>query len=74
MDPQVVWEKLLDAYCDHDWDAVDEHAAALRDWLQKGGFPPQMVRQREVRPSVNRLIALATCRLASEHAGQGGSA
>jgi hypothetical protein len=67
MDPQVVWEHLLDAYSDQDWDAVDEHAATLRDWLEKGGFPPQTVPHRELRPPVNRLIALATCRLALEH-------
>ena len=68
MDPQVVWEQLLDAYVDHDWDAVEEHAAALRDWLEKGGFPPQTVRHRELRPPANRLIALATCRMALEQA------
>lgn len=66
MDPQVVWELLLDAYCDHDWDAVEEHATALREWLEKGGFPPQTVRNRDLRPSVDRLIALATCRMAWE--------
>lgn len=68
MDPQVVWEQLLDAYVDHDWDAVDEHATVLLEWLEKGGFPPQTVRHRELRPPANRLIALATCRLALEQA------
>lgn len=68
MDPQVVWEQLLDAYVDHDWGAVEEHAAALRGWLEKNGFPPQTVRHRELRPPANRLIALATCRMALEQA------
>jgi hypothetical protein len=68
MDPQVVWEQLLDAYVDHDWEAVDEHATALLKWLEKGGFPPQTVRHRELRPPANRLIALATCRMALEQA------
>lgn len=68
MDPQVVWEQLLDAYTDHDWDAVDEYAAALLEWLEKGGFPPQTVHDRELRPPANRLIALATCRMAAEEA------
>ncbi|HUY87322.1 MAG TPA: hypothetical protein VMV10_01175 [Pirellulales bacterium] len=74
MDPQVVWEQMLDAYSDHDWDAVDEHAAALLEWLEKGGFPPQTVRRRQLRPPANRLIALATCRLALEHSARGGMA
>jgi hypothetical protein len=68
MDPQVVWEQLLDAYSDHDWDATDVHAAALLDWLEKGGFPPQTVPHTDLRPPANRLIALATCRMALEHA------
>lgn len=73
MDPQVVWERLLDAYADHEWDDVEEHAGSLLDWLEKGGFPPQVARRR-LRPPANRLIALATCRLALEHAPKGGIA
>ena len=66
MDPQVAWENLLDAYSNHDWDSVDEHATVLLDWLEKGGFPPQTVVSRQVRPEVDRLIAVATCRLVLE--------
>jgi hypothetical protein len=68
MDPQATWEMLLDAYSDHDWDGVEEHAATLLNWLDKGGFPPQTVPHRELRPPANRLIALATCRMALEQA------
>ena len=68
MDPQVVWGQLLDAYVDHDWDGVEEHARSLFEWLEKGGFPPQTVRDRELRQPVNRLIAEATCRMALEEA------
>lgn len=67
MDPQTCWERLLDAYSDHDWDAVEEHATAVLDWLGKGGFPPQTVAWRRLRPPAHRLIALATCRLALEN-------
>ena len=68
MDPQAAWEHLLDAYSDHNWSAVEEHAAALHDWLEKGGFPPQTARHRDLRPPANRLIALATCRMTLDHA------
>jgi hypothetical protein len=74
MDPQIVWERLLDAYADDDWASVDEHASALLDWLEKGGFPPQTVGHRHLRPPVNHLIAAATCRLALEHSARGGAA
>ena len=68
MDPQVAWENLLDAYADHDWKKAVEHVVALLDWLQKGGFPPRTVPARRVRPEVDRLIAVATCRLVIEEA------
>lgn len=74
MDPQATWELLLDAYSDHDWDSVDEHAAVLLNWLEKGGFAPQTVRHRQLRPPANRLIALATCRLALKHSTSSGGA
>lgn len=74
MDPQATWERLLDAYCDHDWESTEESADALMEWLESGGLPPQTVRQREIRPPTNRLIALATCRLALEHSRNGGRA
>ena len=72
MDPQAAWGNLLDAYCDCDWEAVDEHAVKLLDWLEKGGLPPQTVRHRPLGPPVNRLIALATCRLALEQSSRRG--
>lgn len=66
MDPQATWERLLDAYSDHDWESTAESAKALMECLEKGGFPPQTVGHRVLRPPVNRLIALATCRMALE--------
>lgn len=66
MDPQATWERLLDAYADDDRDGAVEHATALLAWLEKGGFPPRTVSHRRLRPAADRLIALATCRLALE--------
>lgn len=66
MDSQATWEQLLDAYSDHDWESTEESANALLQWLEHGGFPPQTVRHRDLRPPANRLIAMATCHLALE--------
>lgn len=68
MDPQLAWENLLDAYTDRDCETAAEHASSLLEWLENGGFPPQTVRSRQVRPEVDRLIAVATCRLVLEEA------
>lgn len=74
MDPHVTWQRLLDAYADDDSDASVEHATALLDWLEKGGFPPRTVSHRRLRPAADRLIALATCRLILDQHPPGGSA
>jgi hypothetical protein len=73
MDPQIAWENLLDAYADGDWPAATEHAEALLSWMERGGFPPQTVASKQLRPELERAIAIAACRLALEKAGQGGS-
>jgi hypothetical protein len=64
MDPQVVWENLLDAYADNDWPAATEHAEALLSWMERGGFPPQTVASRQLRPELERVIAIAACQFA----------
>jgi hypothetical protein len=40
MDPNVVYDAMIQAERNDDWDAVAEHADALRDWTDKGGFGP----------------------------------
>lgn len=40
MDPQATWSQLQDACRDEDWDAADELAQSLLNWLQRGGFSP----------------------------------
>jgi hypothetical protein len=40
MDPQAAWDALIAAYRSRDPERVEEHALALKGWLEKGGFPP----------------------------------
>jgi len=72
MDPQATWQAMLDAYAESDWIAAPEHAEALIGWLDRGGFPPETVEGRELRPELNRAIAIAASRLVLEKAERGG--
>jgi hypothetical protein len=65
MDPQTTWDQLLAAFAEGDWDAVEEHANALQDWLHRGGFPP-IVGPRDLGPDWSRALALAGCAFALE--------
>ncbi|MFO0945657.1 MAG: hypothetical protein U1D30_06895 [Planctomycetota bacterium] len=42
MDPNQTWIEMIRAYHQKDWDQSDELALALIEWLQRGGFPPQI--------------------------------
>lgn len=72
MDPQLTWERLLDAYQRREWSEVHELAESLSHWLSRGGFPPQTHGQFELDPNWNRVIAQAACRFALSAASQGG--
>lgn len=41
MDPQAVYQELLDALRQHDMETARELAETLHDWLARGGFAPQ---------------------------------
>lgn len=43
MDPTQCYAELLAARAAGDDDTMIQHALNLREWLQKGGFPPQDV-------------------------------
>src|SRR3989442_1598497 len=43
MDPQATWDQLLCAYAEGDWDAIEERATELLEWLDRGGFPPKVL-------------------------------
>jgi hypothetical protein len=40
MDPNATFKALTQACKDKDFVAMNDHASSLRDWLDKGGFPP----------------------------------
>ena len=61
MDPQATWEQLLAAYAAGDWDILEERATDLVAWLDRGGFPPTIIHQRDIDPDWNRALARAGC-------------
>ena len=64
MDPQAAWDQLLAAYADGDWDVIEERATDLLAWLDRGGFPPKVLTNRDLGDDINRAIARAGCLLA----------
>lgn len=61
MDPQVAWNDLLEAYEAYDWEAVRVSALALRQWIEKGGFPPNTQFGRRMDDAWHRAVTLSTC-------------
>jgi len=41
MDPQTVWNELLEALASNNLDEAELKAEALITWLDRQGFPPQ---------------------------------
>ncbi|MEZ6128984.1 MAG: hypothetical protein R3C59_09895 [Planctomycetaceae bacterium] len=58
MDPNNAWNKMLLGYATKQWAEAAEHAEALRDWLEAGGFPPQ--------PTIGSTTGNLTCQLDAE--------
>ena len=61
MDPQAAWDQLLAAYVAGDWDVIEERATDLLAWLDRGGFPPTIIRQPELDADWNRALGRAGC-------------
>ena len=61
MDPQAAWEQLLAAYAAGDWEQIEERATDLLAWLDRGGFPPMIIRQPELDADWNRALARSGC-------------
>lgn len=66
MDPQATWDQLLSAYAEGDWDVIEKRATDLLAWLDRGGFPPQVVSAAGLGPEFIRALARAGCLLALE--------
>lgn len=71
MDPQAAWDRLLEAYAEQDWEAVEELADGLLAWLDGQGFPPQTTPGRNLDADWNRAVARSACQLALEKALEG---
>ena len=67
MDPQLAWEELLQAWVRRDWESVVEYAEALLSWLDRGGFPPEMLVHPRLGIDFNWSIARAACAFARQH-------
>ena len=57
MDPNATFRELLDAVLDRDAETMLEKSIALRDWLSKGGFAPNLAEPK------NRRHLLVWCNL-----------
>jgi hypothetical protein len=66
MDPQAAWDQLLCAYSEGDWDTIEERATDLLAWLDRGGFPPQVLANPGLGPEWDRVLARAGCAHALE--------
>jgi hypothetical protein len=66
MDPQVAWDDLLSAYAEGDFDRIEELATALREWLDRGGFPPTVIGEPRLGEEFERALAKAGCDFALE--------
>jgi len=61
MDPQATWQLLLDAYSDGNSHEAREAAENLLAWLEKRGFPPQVLPDRPMDEAWNRELAHEVC-------------
>ncbi len=68
MDPQQTWKELLDAWACFDWERVDELADALLAWLNTGGFPPKVLKCKQLGADFNGSIARSACYFARQRA------
>ena len=61
MDPQAAWDQLLAAYVAGDWDILEARATDLLGWLDRGSFPPTIIKQPDLDPDWNRVLPRAGC-------------
>lgn len=70
MDPQAIWKELLEAWKTHDWAELQEAAKGLKQWMARGGFPPDVLPQLGMGPLWNRAVVRAVCEFALQIAWQ----
>ena len=57
MDPQATWAEILRALAESDPDSCAEACQHLRNWIEKGGFPPAITGIAEI----DSVMAQAVC-------------
>lgn len=68
MEPQTTWNSLLKEWAERNWLDVSELAEALLEWLNKDGFPPDTMENRNLGADWHRVQALAMCSFALQRA------
>ena len=66
MDPQQTLADMLNALNRNEYDEASELAAALLEWLRKGGFPPIVVGEISLDIDWHREIACFICRCVTD--------
>ena len=61
---------MLEAWKDHDWEELQAAAKDLKNWMARGGFPPDIVSQPAMGPLWNRAVVRAACEFALQMAWQ----
>lgn len=59
MDPQATWEELLDCYNRKQFEEALAAAENLHQWLQRGGFSPNVTSLVAAGDELHRVIAWA---------------
>jgi len=74
MDPNTAWDNMIAAYATNQWADALEHAEALKDWLDGGGFPPHSTIGScsgafTMQPDehLSRAIAISVCDCIQRH-------
>ncbi len=65
MDPQATWNDLLDAWVEHDWSRLQEAAEDLLNWMNRNGFPPEMLPGRRMGAFWNEPVVRFCCEFAA---------
>ena len=64
MDPQATYDAMLKSLGVAEWNAAADYARDLRQWLDRGGFPPDTTQGRFNDYYWNRRIATYACKIA----------
>lgn len=64
MDPEATFAELIKAVRHRKWDQIEELADALLLWMDRGGFPPVTIGQKELGVQWHRAVATFVCHAA----------